>query len=209
MSKATRSPAPTDVLYLVICSPIVHTPNRSRTSQEWMMTRDATHCSNGLTCCLGQCFSRSACQGPQTCRSVLVPHGQLVLPCWEDNHTRLNWMSLSWSAGFTFGPAFHQHVEKACWLWPPKDGTKNQDHILRTRDVFHFLKIIISEKLTQAEDTLRGGFLRKQILQTVMIKFQISHPKVMCTMWSVPCVPRVPPHCEHHTCTVLQTVYKT
>ena len=177
------------------------------------MTRDATHCSNGPTCCLGRCFSRSlsACQGPQTCRSVLILHGQLVLPCWEYNHTRLNWMSLSWSAGFAFGPAFHQHVERCrlvcCGL--SRTGQKIRDHILRTRDVFHFLKIIISEKLTQAEDTLRGGFLRKQILQTVMIKFQISHPTVMCTMWSVPCVPRVPPHCEHHTCTVLQTVYKT
>jgi len=28
------------------------------------------------------------------------------------NHTRLNWMSLSWSAGFAFGPALHQHVER-------------------------------------------------------------------------------------------------
>jgi len=174
------------------------------------MNRDAIYCSNGPTCCLGRGFSRSACQGPQTYHSVLVPHGQLVLPGWEDNYTRLNWMSLSWSAGFAFGPAFHQHVERCrligCGL--PRTGQKIRDHIMWTRDVFHFLKIVISEELAQAEDTLRGGFLRKQILQTVM-KFQTSHQKVMYAMWSVPSVPRVPPHCEHHTCTALQTIYET
>jgi len=47
---------------------------------------------------------------------------------------------------------------------------KIRDHILRTWNVFHFLEIIIGEKLTQTEDTLQGKFLRKQKLQTVMVR---------------------------------------
>jgi len=82
---------------------------------------------------------------------------------WEYNLTRLNWMSLSWSAGFAFGPAFHQHVERCglvcCGL--PRTGQKIRDHILRTR---------------------KSHGQRK---------FQTSHPKVMYAMWSVPSVASV------------------
>ena len=43
------------------------------------------------------------------------------------------------------------------------------DHILRTRYLFNFLKDVISKELAQADNSLRGRFLRKQMLQTAVV----------------------------------------